>query len=66
RTIQSINERLRELSDIEKITYIDLYSSFVDSQTGKMNTVYTNDGLHLVGKGYLKWVEIVKPYVTKK
>ena len=66
RTIQSINERLRELSDIEKITYIVLYSSFVDSQTGKMNTVYTNDGLHLVGKGYLKWVEIVKPYVTKK
>ena len=26
-----------------------------------MNTTYTNDGLHLLGKGYLKWVEIVKP-----
>ena len=26
----------------------------------------TNDGLHLLGKGYLKWVEIVKPYVNGK
>lgn len=31
-----------------------------------MNTTYTNDGLHLLGKDYLKWVEIVKPYIGKK
>ncbi|MDY4665542.1 MAG: sialate O-acetylesterase, partial [Prevotella sp.] len=24
---------------------------------------YTNDGLHLLGKGYLKWVEVLKPYL---
>ena len=28
-----------------------------------MNPVYTNDGLHLLGKGYLLWRDIVKPYV---
>lgn len=50
----------------EKITYIDLYSSFVDKQTGKMDIRYTNDGLHLLGKGYLKWIEIIKPYVGEK
>lgn len=31
-----------------------------------MNIEYTNDGLHLLGKGYLKWVDIVKPYINKK
>lgn len=30
-----------------------------------MDTAYTNDGLHLLGKGYLKWVEIVKPYIEE-
>jgi beta-mannosidase len=54
------------LAEKEGATYIDLYSHFIDKQTGKMNTTYTNDGLHLLGKGYLKWVEIVKPYIGKK
>lgn len=64
--IKKINEGLIRLADQEKVTYIDLYSHFVDEKTGKMNIEYTNDGLHLLGKGYLKWVEIVKPYVSKR
>lgn len=64
--IKKINEGLIRLADQEKVTYIDLYSHFVDEKTGKMNIEYTNDGLHLLGKGYLKWVAIVKPYVSKR
>ena len=64
--IQRIRLRIIRLAEKEKLTYIDLYSHFVDSKTGKMNIEYTNDGLHLLGKGYLKWVEIVKPYISKK
>lgn len=64
--VKKINEGLARLAEEEKVTYIDLYSHFVDPETGKMRIEYTNDGLHLLGKGYLKWVEIVKPYVTKK
>ncbi len=64
--VKQLNEKLSELSEKEKITYIDLYSSFVDKQTGKMDIRYTNDGLHLLGKGYLKWIEVVKPYVGEK
>ena len=59
-------EGLMYLADKENVTYIDLYSHFVDEKTGKMNIEYTNDGLHLLGKGYLKWVDIVKPYINKK
>ncbi|WP_307997259.1 SGNH/GDSL hydrolase family protein [uncultured Bacteroides sp.] len=64
--IPEINKGLVRLAEKEGASYIDLYSHFVDKETGKMNTAYTNDGLHLLGKGYLKWVEIVKPYIRKK
>ena len=64
--VKKINEGLMYLADKENVTYIDLYSHFVDEKTGKMNIEYTNDGLHLLGKGYLKWVDIVKPYINKK
>ena len=64
--IPEINKGLVRLAEKEGATYIDLYSHFVDEETGKMNTAYTNDGLHLLGKGYRKWVEIVKPYIGKK
>lgn len=64
--IKVINEKLAQLAAQEKVTYIDLYSHFVDETTGKLNISYSNDGLHLLGKGYIKWAEIIKPYVLKK
>lgn len=63
--IPVINAGIKEIADREGVVYIDLYSGFVDCATGKMNKGYTNDGLHLLGKGYLKWVEIIKPYVEE-
>lgn len=66
KVVPEINRGLLRLAEKEGVTYIDLYSHFVDPETGKMNISYTNDGLHLLGKGYLKWVEIVKPYIRKK
>lgn len=64
--IKEMNEKIARLAVEEKITYIDLYSHFVDKSTGKMKIEYTNDGLHLLGVGYKKWVEIVNPYVSGK
>lgn len=64
--VPEINKGLIRLAKEIGVTYIDLYSHFVDEKTGKMNTEYTNDGVHLLGKGYSKWAEIVKPYIGKK
>jgi len=47
------------------LTYIDLFSEFVTPRTQEMNPDYTNDGLHLLGKGYQKWIKILKPYLGK-
>lgn len=56
--IPEINKGIARLAEQEGLTYIDLYSHIIDEQTGKKNTAYTNDGLHLLGKGYLKWVRL--------
>lgn len=64
--IKGINEKLEQLAVEEKVAYIDLYAYFVDPATGKMNVKYSNDGLHLLGKGYAVWAEILKPYVLRR
>ena len=58
--------------------YININNPFVftpfdgqDPQVGTDKKSYPSVtsyqlGLHLLGKGYLKWVEIVKPYISKK
>lgn len=63
--IPYINSEIQTLCKEKGLTYIDLFSHFVDPATGKMNPAYTNDGLHLLGNAYVRWVEIVKPYVFK-
>lgn len=62
--VPQINVLLKQLAEEKQVTYIDLYSRFANSD-GKMNIEYTNDGLHLMGKGYLLWRDIVKPYVKE-
>lgn len=63
--VKVINEKLARLAEEEQVVYVDLYSHFVDPATGKLDIRYSNDGLHLLGKGYVKWAEIIKPYVEK-
>lgn len=60
--IPTINKSLSNMAAEEGITYINLFSSFADAE-GKMNVEYTNDGLHLLGKGYEVWKGIILPYL---
>lgn len=39
---------------------------FEELPTTSKDIIFLGDGLHLLGKGYMKWVEIVKPYITEK
>jgi lysophospholipase L1-like esterase len=56
--ILAINQTLRELASREKVTLIDLYPHFLDSDK-KLDKKYTIDGLHLSATGYFKWKEIL-------
>lgn len=61
--ILEINRRLRLLCNERNLNYIDLYSSFKNGDDEKLNPAYTNDGLHLMGNGYLFWVKLVSRYL---
>ena len=59
--IPVINDLLQQIAKEEDVTYIDLFSLFTNAE-GKMNIEYSNDGLHLTGKGYEVWRDAVKRY----
>lgn len=61
--IKPLNERLECLADKKSVRFVDLYSHFIRPGTHSLDTKYTNDGLHLMGEGYLKWIELIKPYI---
>jgi lysophospholipase L1-like esterase len=52
--IQSINTKLSTICTNEGVTFVNLYDSFVDAN-GRMNSIYTYDGLHLSADGYQRW-----------
>lgn len=61
--IAALNAKIKAIAAHHGVTYIDVYKSLVTPSTDVMNPEYTNDGLHLLGKGYLKWVDVLKPYL---
>lgn len=59
-SIKVLNAAMFEIAkNTEGVTYIDLYSKFLDSE-GRLDKKYTNDGLHLLGEGYVLWAKILK------
>lgn len=62
--IRDLNDVIKAKSDEMGFTWIDLYSSFIDEE-GHMKRDYTNDGLHLLGPGYLQWKECILPYINE-
>ncbi|MBI9067068.1 MAG: GH92 family glycosyl hydrolase [Salinivirgaceae bacterium] len=63
-SILKINEGLIQITKEQSITYIDLTEAF-KTDTGKLNPIYSIDGLHVNGKGYLIWKDIINKYVTE-
>lgn len=64
--VPALNALIKDIANRRGLTYIDLFSEFVIPGTQEMNPDYTNDGLHLLGKGYLNWIRILKPYLGKQ
>ncbi|PAX52292.1 G-D-S-L family lipolytic protein [Brunnivagina elsteri CCALA 953] len=60
--IVNLNSKLKGLSAEFNYRYIDIYSCLIDAEK-QLDAKYTADGLHLNGKAYLLWAEIIKPYL---
>ncbi len=59
------NKRLKMVADELGVTWIDLYGAMVDEATGNMKRGLTNDGLHLLGAGYIVWCDVIRKYVEE-
>ena len=56
------NALLKQVAHRQGVTWINLYPLFVDDQ-GRLRADLTNDGLHLMGKGYLIWRDAIAPHI---
>lgn len=61
-SILKVNNLLSNRAENNGFTFVNLYPFFINQQ-GRMDVKYSNDGLHLLGEGYLMWKHIVFPYV---
>ncbi len=60
--IIAINAALKKMAEDRKLTFVDLHS-FLKTESNLLNPEYTNDGLHLTGKGYLVWKSAIEKYL---
>ena len=55
------NRAMEKMAKRQGVTWINLYPLFVD-KNGKLREDLTNDGLHLLGPGYLIWRDAIIKY----
>jgi lysophospholipase L1-like esterase len=56
--INALNSKLQILAAVNGIKYIDLFDRFIDEE-GNLHKDLTSDGLHINGKGYLIWRDVI-------
>lgn len=60
--IESTNIQI-EKSISEKADWINLYPTFIDKTSGGIKSEFSNDGAHLLGKGYQEWKNTMKNFI---
>lgn len=61
--ITNVNRMLENIAKEEGACYVDLTDALADSR-GRLRREFTNDGLHLTGKGYVAWGEAIQNLVN--
>jgi lysophospholipase L1-like esterase len=60
--VRKLNEKLKAYAIEKNITFININDGLTSQQDGLLKE-YTNDGLHLIGNGYVVWSKTISPYV---
>ncbi len=55
---QKINSKLKEICKKTKVIFINLTESFTEKEGMINKQLFSNDGIHFNGQGYLKWKEV--------
>jgi lysophospholipase L1-like esterase len=59
--VRTVNALLKAAIEKRGLAYIDLYSHFVTN--GRLDPTVTPDDIHLSGQGYLRWRDVIRPFV---
>lgn len=62
--IRDINAKLEAVVKSNGATWINVNPAFCDAE-GNLRSDLTNDGLHLLGPGYLMWRDLLLPYILE-
>lgn len=62
--LQKTNKALKKLAKKYNATWVDLTPILADAN-GELKAEYTNDGYHLMGKGYVAWAAELKKYLAE-
>jgi len=65
KAIDNLNESLSKLADGEKIFYIDVNEIF-DDGNGNLDSSYTSDNAHILGKYYTEWGQWISTKAIQK
>ena len=58
------NKELKKLAKKYNVTWVDLTPALAD-ENGELKAEFTNDGYHLMGKGYIAWRNTLKPFIAE-
>jgi len=61
-SIEKLNLKLSDSAEFLGYQFLNLYPSFV-GEKGRLNSDFTNDGLHLTGAGYILWKNLIYPHL---
>ncbi|MBD2119885.1 GDSL-type esterase/lipase family protein [Trichocoleus sp. FACHB-262] len=64
KTIRVLNSKLQILAKDFSFQYVDLFSHFINSHQ-KLYACYTFDGIHLNGKGYIVWKQLIEKCIAE-
>lgn len=62
--VRQVNAMLEPVVKAAGATWINVYPAFADSE-GYLRKELSNDGLHLLGPGYIIWRDLLTPYVKE-
>lgn len=65
-TIRTINRHLADLAREHDAEYLDVYRDFVDENGNPRPGLLSDDGVHLAGKGYGVWAEVVETFLKNR
>ena len=64
KVVTQLNTLLKQLAPTYNAVWVDLWLALADSK-GRLRSDFTNDGLHLTGKGYKAWAETIIPFIDQ-